>query len=461
MDAITCFAEHVASRRFRDIPDAAIAAAKVFILDTLGVGLAGSSGPKAQDLARIQSLWGDGRDARVWASGEQLPAPAAAFCNAYQAHNAEFDCVHEAAVAHVMTIVLPVALAGAERMAKRGGEPVDGRRLLEAVVLGVDVAASLGVAATSGLRFFRPATVGAFGGTAALGKLMGFDARRLQHAFAIAYGQLCGNMQAHTEGSLLLALQMGFNARNATVACDLARAGFEGPANILEGPFGYFKLIESNGDPKRVLSDLGRVWRITEVAHKPFPSGRATHGIVDACLELRRKYDVQPGDIAHVQAYVPPLVHHLVGRPPLAAMAINYARLCASYVAACVLLRGEVQLGDFNEAAYADAVTQDLAKRIVIEVRDRGDPNALTPVEMEIALHSGARLATRIEVVYGNPAKPMTREAHIAKFMANAAAGVRAVPAEQARTLVQLIDGLEEIKDATRIVDLLMKVPRL
>jgi hypothetical protein len=64
-------------------------------------------------------------------------------------------------------------------------------------------------------------------------------------------------------------------------------------------------------------------------------------------------------------------------------------------------------------------------------------------------------------VVYGNPAKPMTREAHIAKFMANAAAGVRAVPAEQARTLVQLIDGLEEIKDATRIVDLLMKVPRL
>ena len=51
-------------------------------------------------------------------------------------------------------------------------------------MLGVDVAASLGLAATAGLRFFRPATVGAFGGCAALSKLMGFDAEQLQHAFA-------------------------------------------------------------------------------------------------------------------------------------------------------------------------------------------------------------------------------------------------------------------------------------
>ena len=456
MDAIAHFAEHVASTAFGVIPEAATTAAKIFILDTLGVGLAGSSGPKAQELARIQCLWGQGSDARVWATGEQLPAPAAAFCNAYQAHNAEFDCVHEAAVAHVMTVVLPVALAGAERMAKVEGKPVGGRHLLEAVVLGVDIAASLGLAATSGLRFFRPATVGAFGATAALGKLMGFDARRLQHAFAIAYGQLCGNMQAHTEGSLLLAMQMGFNARNAVVACDLARLGFEGPANILEGPFGYFGLIETDGDPRRVTGDLGRIWRITEVAHKPFPSGRATHGIIDACLELRRQHNLEASDIAEVKAHVPPLVRHLVGRPPRTEMAINYARLCASYVAACVLLRGTVGLSDFNDAAYADATTQDLAKRVAVEVRDRGDANALTPVEVVITLKSGVRLAAEIDVVYGNPAKPMTRDAHIAKFMANAARAARPVTDAQARTLVALIDGLEDIGDATRIVDALV-----
>lgn len=456
MDAITHFAEHVANRGFADIPDAAVAAAKVFILDTLGVGLAGSSGPKAAELVRAQALWGSGDDARVWATGERLPAPAVALCNAYQVHNAEFDCVHEAAVAHVMTVVLPVALAGAERMARRGIKRANGRQLLEAVVLGVDVAASLGLAATSGLRFFRPATVGAFGGAAALGKLMGLDAQRLQHAFAITYGQLCGNMQAHTEGSLLLAIQMGFNARNAVAACDLALRGFEGPANVLEGPFGYFKLIEAGGDPRRVVGDLGRVWRITEVAHKPFPSGRATHGIIDACLELRQRHELRAGDIAHVKAYVPPLVNHLVGRPPRREMPINYARLCAPYVAACALVRGTVGLSDFNAAAYADEVTQGLAQRVVIEVCDHGDPNALTPVEVEILLTTGERLATRIEVVYGNPAKPMTRSAHIAKFMANAASAAKQVSVEQTEMLVALVDDLEEVADATLIIDALI-----
>jgi 2-methylcitrate dehydratase PrpD len=453
MDAITAFAEHVADRSYGDLPAAAVAAAKTFLLDTLGVGLIGSSGPMAQELAGIQPLWGSGSDARVWSTGERLPAPAAAFCNAYQTHNAEFDCVHEAAVAHVMTVVLPVALAGAERMGKIEESPVDGRRLIEAVVLGVDVAASLGLAATSGLRFFRPATVGAFGAAAALGKLMGFDARRLQHAFAIAYGQLSGNMQAHTEGSLLLAMQMGFSARNAVVACDLARAGFEGPANILEGPFGYFKLIEPGGDPGRVTGSLGTVWRITEVAHKPFPSGRATHGILDACLELRRRHGFAASEIAAVKAYVPPLVQHLVGRPPSSRMQINYARLCASYVAALAFLRGTVAFHDFNDAAYADAVTQDLARRITLEVCDAGDPNALVPVEVEVMLATGARHTARIDAVYGNPAKPMTRDAHIAKFLGNAESAARPLQPQQAQALVGLIDNLEGVADVTEIVD--------
>jgi hypothetical protein len=44
---------------------AAVNAAKTFILDTLGVGLAGSSGPKARELVRAQSLWGSGDDGRA------------------------------------------------------------------------------------------------------------------------------------------------------------------------------------------------------------------------------------------------------------------------------------------------------------------------------------------------------------------------------------------------------------
>ncbi len=451
MNAIESLCAHVVERGYDDLPPAATAAAKTFVVDTCGVGLAGSSGPKAAELVAAQALSGRGDDARVWSTGEALPAPAAALCNAYQAHNSEFDCIHEAAVAHVMTVVLPVALAGAER---QGG--VDGRRLIEAVALGVDVAASLGVAARSGLRFFRPATVGAFGGVAALGKLMRLDVERLHHAFSLVYGQLGGTMQAHTEGSMLLALQMGFSARNAVVACDLAAAGIEGPKDILEGPFGYFTLFEPGGSAAHAAADLGRVWRIAEVAHKPFPSGRATHGVIDACLELRRRHGVEAADVAAVTATVPPLVNHLVGRPVLPQMAINYARLCAPYLAARALLRGTVDLDDFTDDAYGDAASQDLARRVTVTVRDAGDPNALTPVEVEITLQDGSRHALRIDAVYGNPAKPMTREAHLAKFRRNAELGRRPLPAAQVERLIALGDDLERVADVTELVDQLV-----
>ena len=50
MDAIAIIADHVVKCRVSDLPSEAIGAAKTFILDTFGVGLAGSSEPPAADL---------------------------------------------------------------------------------------------------------------------------------------------------------------------------------------------------------------------------------------------------------------------------------------------------------------------------------------------------------------------------------------------------------------------------
>ena len=124
---------------------------------------------------------------------------------------------------------------------------------------------------------------------------MGFDEEALINAFGAVLGQLSGTMQAHSEGSLLLALQIGFNARNAVVACDLAANGLVGPRHLLEGPFGYFPLFEGDYDLAPVLRELGKVWRVGEVALKPFPSGRATHGVLDGVLALMQEHRLRRG----------------------------------------------------------------------------------------------------------------------------------------------------------------------
>ena len=451
MDAIHRFAEHVVTTNYEDIPEAAIAAAEELILDTIGVGIGGSSGPMASELAQTQEKFGTGQVAHVLSLGRRLPASAAALCNAYQIHNSEFDCVHEAAVAHVLSAVVPAALAYSE-----SAPAIDGRRFIEAVVLGVDVASNLGLAAQTGLRFFRPATVGAFGATAAVGKLMRLNAEKMRHALSICYAQLGGTMQAHEEGSMLLAMQMGFSARNAVVSAELAAAGVTGPQNILEGRFGYFSLFESAGAPAQQAMTLGEVWRIMEVAHKPFPSGRATHGVVDACLDLKSHHNISVAEIARIEAVVPPLVHQLVGRPPRPDMDINYARLCASYVAARALLRGTVDRSDFSSEAYANSESQMLAQKISIAVQDVANPNALTPVDVTITLNDGSQLHTHIEVVYGSPQKPMPPAARLDKFRANTAGALRPLNSERTEELIDKLMRLREIPDVRTLVPLMV-----
>ena len=446
-DPIFTFADHVTATSYGDIPDQALEAAKTFILDTLGVGISGGNGPRADDLLAAAAQMGEGAEATIWGTGRKLPAAHAAFCNAYQAHCQEFDCVHEGAVAHVMTIVLPAALAVSERI---GG--VSGKRLLEAAVLGVDVAAALGVAAHSGLRFFRPATVGAFGGVAAAGKILGFDRDQMVEAFSLAYGQVSGSMQAHTEGSGLLALQVAFNARNAVAAADLAAAGFTGPHNILSGDFGYFSLIEGSGDPAAMAAELGRRWFITEVAHKPFPSGRATHGVLDGCLALQREHGFSGEDIARIDLTVPPLIRHLVGRPPRTDMGINYARLCARYVLACAMYGGDVRMSDFTPTAYGREDRQRLALATEMTVLDEGDPNALVPIGINIELRDGTKLRSRVEDVYGSPENPMTEAAHLAKFRQNCSDGPGEMSADQVEAVIEMVAGLDQAPDISELV---------
>ncbi|HUA56214.1 MAG TPA: MmgE/PrpD family protein, partial [Candidatus Sulfotelmatobacter sp.] len=302
-------AEHVVATRFEHLSAAAVAAAKTFILDSFGVGVAGACAPFAVELREAATRWGAGADAGVWGGRLRLPAPSAALVNGFQIHNQEFDCVHEPAVVHALSVPQAAALAFAERA---GGVP--GRELLTALALGVDVAAGLGVAARAGLRFFRPATAGAFGAVAALARLAGFDANRLIDAWGIVYGQIGGTMQSHVEGKPLLPLQIGFAARAAVNAVDLAAAGLDGPRDLFEGKYGYLRLFEGAWDLEPVWRDLGRCWRIAELSHKPFPTGRATHGGLDGILQLQARHGFAAADVDAVRVIAPPLIHQLVGR---------------------------------------------------------------------------------------------------------------------------------------------------
>jgi aconitate decarboxylase len=390
------------------LPDNTRAAAKTFIADALAVGIAGAKAPWRAEV--LDMAKGGPAEAAVWGSGERIPLAAAAMVNAFQVHSQEFDPVHEGAVVHPLAAVLACALGWAE---KHGG--VSGERLIRAVVAGVDVAANLGLCSRAPMRFFRPANCGGFGAVATLALLAGLDETQTRDALGIYYGQCAGTMQAHIEASPQLAMQMGFAARNAVAAIELARRGMPGPRAPISSQFGYFALFEGEADPTP-FDGLGHAWRICELSHKPFPTGRATHGGIDGLQRLIAAHGATADQVRAGRFIVPPLTHRLVGRPAAPGMTVAYARLCLAYCGAVCLRRGTIGLDDFSQQALADPAALALAGRLTVIADNNPDPNALHPIRVELDLADNRAVACDVAEVLGSPARPLSPEAARAKF---------------------------------------------
>ncbi len=431
---------HLARISAGEVPAKARSAAKTFIADTLAVGVAGAKAPWRGEVLDMAA--GGLAEATVWGSGERIPVAAAAMVNAFQVHSQEFDPVHEAAVVHPLAAVLAGALGLAER---HGG--VSGEALLRAVIAGTDVAATLGLCSRAPMRFFRPANCSGFGATAALAMLANLDEAQTRNALGIYYGQCAGTMQAHIEASPQLAMQMGFAARSAVTAVALARRGVPGPRAPISGQFGYFALFDGAA-AAAPFDELGRVWRIAELSHKPFPSGRATHGGIDGLQRLIATHGVTAAQVRVGRFLVPPLTHRLVGRRPAPDMSVAHARLCLAYCGAAILRRGTLGLDDFSSMALADPDTLALAGLLQVVADGNPDPNALHPVRVELDLADARTIACDVAEVLGSPANPLRPEAARAKFAACTA------DLPQAAALWDRIMSLDELDNAAALARL-------
>ena len=446
MKAIDRLIEHIESTNYQDLPDSTITAAKTFILDSIGVGISGSSVAQTESLKAAVATWGHAQQAQVWNTGEWLPANAAAMVNGFQIHNQEWDCVHEPAVVHPMAVILSALMAFGQR------EKISGQQLILGVVIAVDVATLLGASVKSGLKFFRPSICGGLGAAAGIAAIKSLKGEALKNALGIAYSQLSGTMQAHVEGSSMLPLQIGINASNAINAVDMAVAGMQGPHDILEGSFGYFNLFEDSYDLDYFWQHIGVNFQIEKVSHKPFPTGRAGHGAIDGLLTLKHQYQIDVDQIAHIQILVTPLIYRLVGRPVTDAMTASYAKLCNGYIAATALLTDNVTVTDFEEQHLRDQARLSLGNKVTTELNQCKDLNALSPVTVAIELTNGKRYQIELIDILGCPAKPLTREQQVNKFSQACQSAAKPLNETQQQELIFSIDALEQMPNINDLI---------
>jgi len=384
------------------LPKSAERAALNLLGDTLAGGAAGSASDEAQAMLAAVRRWGGGEEVRLLGMDERLPAPSSAWFNGFAIHCLEWDAVHEPAVVHAMSAVTAALLASVDQ-----SDGCEAHQFLTALAVGVDVASGLGVAASGAMQMFRPATAGVIGASLAVARLEGLAADKFADVMGLAYSQAAGTMQAHVEASIALPLQIAHAARAAISAVDLVKAGMDGPHDPLEGQFGYFSLFEP-GDLGRYSDEIGSHWLIEDVSVKPFPSGRASHGILGAIDALLRDGVLNPEQVESVDVAAPPLIHRLVGRPYKADMTPGYARLCLPFLVPLMLRDGIINPACFTADDLGDPNLKALGEKVHVRIDDNSDHNALTPQQLTINLKDGGALKRTVETNLGSPANPMS-----------------------------------------------------
>ena len=398
MSAARTIAEFAAAPQ--RLSDSVRADALRLLADTLCVGSAGAASAEARRIGPSVEQPDPGRNARRF-DGRFASASDAAFFNGFAVHCLEWDAVHEGAVVHALSVVTAALLAKSD---ERGGS--DAEDFLTALAIGVDIASGLGIAATGAMRFFRPATAGVIGAALACARLSNLPREKYADVMGLAYSFAGGTMQAHVEASVALPLQIGHAARSAVCAVNLVEAGMDAPHDVLEGPFGYDRLIEPL-DLDRYLRDLGRKWRISEVATKPYPCGRASHGALGE-LEALHGEGLQTADVERIDLFAPPLIVRLIGRPAKPEMSPAYARLCLPILAPMMLRDGVIDPSLFTPRGLADEELRALSGAVHVHQDGSGDENAMTPQRLVVTCRDERTIERDIAASLGSIDHPMS-----------------------------------------------------
>jgi 2-methylcitrate dehydratase PrpD len=409
-------AQYAAALRYEDLPEPVIQRAKDCIADTVAAIAFGADLPWSRIILGYARRGGASGKSRILApGGARVTAPLAAFANGALAHAFEMDNL-----TWPNTGVHPGATMLAPGLAVAQERGLTGRELIVAFVAGAEVMIRIGRATRHNNEtrgFHAPGTTGPFGGAAAVGRLLKFDAARMSNALGIAGSLACGLLEFARSGTgaMVKRLHMGRAAESGVLAASLAADGFTGPDTVLEGPFGFLNVYCGEHDLPALTRGLGSEFATLRIMLKRFPVHITSHTSVQAIEDLRREHGYRGEDVAAI---------HIAGNPKMAT--INNIPAPADLMMAqyslpfCVALAHYHDARDprsFNIRSLNDAAIRMLASRVTVSVADEARHGHALAATVTITLRDGRALTRRIADFKGTPEQPLDGAEMREKFL--------------------------------------------
>jgi 2-methylcitrate dehydratase PrpD len=404
------------------LPDDVADAAKLHLLDVLGVGLVAAVSSVGRPYAVYASGLPAAGPSTVLGQARGLSASDAALVNGGLIHSLEFDDTHTGSILHGSSVLAATAIAAGEAFRAPGSA------VLGAYVRWYEVFIRIGLAAAGKFqdRGFQLTSVG--GALCAAGiaaELAGGDEQMAVAALGIALSQASGVFEFLSNGSTVKSLHPGWAAHSGITAAMLARAGLTGPETSLEGRFGLFSAFAGDRDAADRLRDnvgsLGRDWHIRDVAFKFHPCCHYLHPFIEAAGALADG-GVHAGMIDQIECRVPEGAAGIICEPWSAKQAAtgHAMRWSLPAVVAARIVDGAVGMSTFEGDLSPQA--RVLACRIGWTPLPDADFPSRFEAEIHCRLRNGEERTIRIDDACGNRSRPASAEQVMEKFRGNLAA---------------------------------------
>jgi 2-methylcitrate dehydratase PrpD len=441
-------ASYVAKTRYRHIPVAVVRLAQGFILDGLGVALAGQTEEGTRIVLNLTRRMAGREEVTVLGTPFKLPSPQAALVNGVSAHAMDYDDTQLSTskqavyglLTHPTTPVLNAALAVGER------EKISGPELLLAYIIGVEVECRIADAINprhyqSG--FHSTATVGGLGAAMAAGKILGLDEETLCRALGMAASMASGLRENF--GTMTKPLHAGRAAENGVTAALLAAAGHTAALNILEARRGFFNAMAGGYDESKISGRLGNPYFMQEpgISIKPYPSGSLSHPAQDLILDLVKAHDLRAEQIEAIEVGTNSNVPNALIYPmPKTALEGKFS---IPFCMAIGVLERKAGIAQFVDKKVRERRVVELMKRVTLYVDDEMESLGYDQVrsKIRIRLKDGKVIEGRADVARGHPQKPMSWAELSEKFRDCAAL---VLPRRNAEEVIQLVGRLPELR---------------
>lgn len=415
-------AEFVANHPSRGWSDAVDHEAHRTFLNWLGCAV-GAAHHEAADaaLAAIAVLQ-PAPQATVAGRKQKVDIASAALVNGITSHTFDFDDTHLKTIIHPAGPVASALLALAEHTG------ASGRELIDALVLGIDVACRMGNTIYPehyDRGWHITGTTGVLGAAAGCARLLKLDADKTQMALGIAASQPVGLREQF--GTMTKPFHPGAAARAGLMSALLAQQGFTASPRALEAPRGFAQVVSTKTAWNEVTDELGERFEISFNSYKPFACGIVIHPSIDACVQLREQ-GVTAAQIDRIELRVHSLVLELTGKKEPADGLQGKFSVYHGCAAGIIF-------GKATEDEYADDIVNRadmvaLRRKVIATVDDSIDEAS---ADVTAVLTDGRRVHVFVEHAIGSLQRPLSDAQLEAKF---ADMSDRVIGAERTRDLL-------------------------